>query len=184
MILRDRLATLRVIASESEAIHTYGDRWITSLQSVSLRVASSLRMAPLLAMTRGASVGLLAVANGVVGEVLRGFRAGHTVLDGDGLHPGVVGQREGFAVEGALSRRGAAIGGVTDFGTVRAGDGHLGRLGESRRLMRMPRSVLRLPLARRAVRPTSPSMPATWAASFILARWLIWAGVRGLATVG
>ncbi len=92
------MSLLPVIASESEAtfssptereaIHTYGDRW----------VASSLRMAPLLAMTRGASVGLLAVANGVVGEVLRGFRAGHTVLDGDGLHPGVVGQREGFAV--------------------------------------------------------------------------------------
>ena len=61
-------------------------------------------------------------------EGLGGHGAADTVLDGDGLHGGGNAQAEGLAVEIALCGGGVAVSGVTDFGSCRAGDAHLGAL--------------------------------------------------------
>ena len=54
-------------------------------------------------------------ARGALGEVLGGNLAGLTVFDGNGLHGSSIAQRECRLVEGALSSRRRAIGGVTDL---------------------------------------------------------------------
>jgi len=52
------------------------------------------------------------------------------VLDGDSLRGSGVRQRECLTVEGALSRRHCAVGGVVDCCAVRTADAYLSRLGK------------------------------------------------------
>ena len=68
-----------------------------------------------------------------LGEDLGGYRAVEAVLEGDGLHGGGGGQRDGGAVEGAAGGRGGAVGGVSDFRAALSGHRHRGALGEGGR---------------------------------------------------
>ena len=82
-------------------------------------------------MCRGLIVVRLVVV-AALGEGLRGNFAALTVLDGDGLHGSGVAQGECCAVERALSRWHAAVGGVADLRAVRPADAHRGGLGKRR----------------------------------------------------
>ena len=70
-----------------------------------------------------------AVTRGL-GVHARGYRAAHTVLDGDGLHGGGVSQGDRSGVEGALCGRSAAVEGVVDACTGLSRHGYLSALGE------------------------------------------------------
>lgn len=71
-----------------------------------------------------------AASVGALGVGAAGDSAGDTVLDGDGLHGGSLGQGHGGGLKGARSGRSAAVQRVADFSTALCRHRHLGALGE------------------------------------------------------
>ena len=98
----------------------------------SIKLLSRKHLSHILPHTSLLRIGV-AVAAVALGEDLGGYRAVEAVLEGDGLHGGGGGQRDGGAVEGAAGGRGGAVGGVSDFRAALSGHRHRGALGEGGR---------------------------------------------------